>query len=191
VKENAIVRDEAKVYGDACVFGDCCISQRAKIYQDTEVWGYALISESAEVCGVSCIRDHASVSGHAVVRSGDVFGSAKIFNRAYLKNCLVKNNAIVRGDAHIQGPAYRYSVIIGKDAYVCTNDHIYAVSDPNVINNVLTFYRNKSGDIFVGISYSGKVITLKGLEDFVESMPESDKIFYRETIEKARKKIAI
>lgn len=106
VREEACVRDHAKVEGNAIVAGSACVSERAVIDGDALVQGAASVRDDARV------GQHAVIDGHALLRD-----NARVGGRAMVcADAVIRGNAIVRGLAHVHGDARLglYTIVDGE-----------------------------------------------------------------------------
>ncbi|MDG6327572.1 polymer-forming cytoskeletal protein [Glaesserella parasuis] len=78
VYDNALVYDDARVYGNACVYDD------AWVYGDARVYGNACVYDNARVFGNACVYGNAGVYGKAWV-----FGNAWVFGDARVRSFAV------------------------------------------------------------------------------------------------------
>lgn len=105
------VLDSAQVYGDAVVmdnavvFGGAQVSGHAIVRDQAQVGGLALVQENAFVANKASILGYAKVSGSARVSNNtQVSGYAQVFGDAWVTgHARVCGNAIVRGNAFIGG----------------------------------------------------------------------------------------
>lgn len=95
IREEACVRDYAKVLDDAIVAGAAYVADRAIVD------GKALVQGAASVLDDARVGERAVVDGQALIRdSANVGGQAMVCGSA-----VIKENAIVRGLAHVHGDA--------------------------------------------------------------------------------------
>ena len=114
--------------GDCWFFDNAVVNQQAKVYGKAWVQDNALITDNAQVYGNAWVSDKAVVSGEA-----KVYGNAWVFRRAQVYgNAKVYENAQVLGDAKVFEGAHVYGkAIIGRQALI----HGNAKVDYKVVKN--------------------------------------------------------
>ena len=85
IYDNAVVRDNAKIYNNAVIRDYARVCDNARIWGDSKILNYGQVYGNAEVCGNAIIRDNTQV-----------YGDAKVCG-----NAIIRDNAVVRGDARI------------------------------------------------------------------------------------------
>lgn len=107
IKDSAIVLDDAKVYGSAVVSG------HAHICGEVEVYSNAKVSGESFLCGKSRVYDSAVVKGQVVVQDDvSIFGKAVVSEGARLEdstsiyeNAKVKGIAVLKDTSSVSGNA--------------------------------------------------------------------------------------
>lgn len=115
VVDDAIVKDQAQIYGDAQIKDKSCVCENARI------GGKVYVVDEAYICGHSWIIDNAHIGGHA-----RIYGEVHIEDNVWIDgNALLDCEVFVRGkarisaDAHISEKAYiSGETYIGGDCYV-------------------------------------------------------------------------
>ena len=107
IYDNAVVRDNAKIYNNAVIRDYARVCDNARIWGDSKILNYGQVYGNAEVCGNAIIRDNTQVYGDAevcgdaiVCDNANVYHNARVFG-----NAIIRDNAVVRGDAQICGDA--------------------------------------------------------------------------------------
>lgn len=107
VFEEAIVRNDARVYEDAQILGKARIANKAEVYGNATVYGDAMVVSKAKVYGnarvgiYATIADNAQVFGDALVTGYSYIGDwAKIHGRA-----TIYNYVNIDGEAEVYGVA--------------------------------------------------------------------------------------
>ena len=107
IYDNAVVRDNAKIYNNAVIRDYASVCDNARIWGDSKILNYGQVYGNAEVCGdaVVCnctnVYHNARVFGNAIIRDNAVVrGDARIFDYV-----IVCDNADVRGEVCICGDA--------------------------------------------------------------------------------------
>ena len=105
--------EKYKNMGDKAWVGD-----EAKVYENAKVFGYAVVSDFAEVYGNAAVANWAKVYGNAKIRDYcRVIDTAQVYDKVILSNCgRVSGNSVVCEDACIGDFAS-----ISGDAYVSGN----------------------------------------------------------------------
>lgn len=98
VSGNAVVRDDAKIYGCAKVFGNAEVSGKARISERAMVYEYAKAQDSSDIYGYARLYGNSAVSD-----SAKVFGTARVYGTAE-----IFGNAEIYGDSVICGTAKIY-----------------------------------------------------------------------------------
>ena len=160
--------DNAMVYDNAIVYG------KARVCQDAEIRGNARVHGDAMVCGNAEIRGNAVVCGNAEIR-----GNAVVFDDAE-----VYDNAWVYGNAEIYGNARVYG-----NAEIGENAKVESAADYIVFKNWWSsgryFTWTKSNNMWkVGCFYgTGEQLIEKAYKDSEKSGKEYEKIVrYAETV---------
>lgn len=107
----AKIADKAEVYGNATVCGDATVVNKAKVYGNAEVGAYAIIADNAQVfgdalvTGYSHIGDWAKVHGCASIYNYvTIYGEAEVYGVAVLeRDVRVYGKAKVFGKARMSG----------------------------------------------------------------------------------------
>lgn len=98
VKDNAVVKGDAKVMDHAKILGDAIIDDNAMVYDRAKVCNNAIVTENARIYGYALIRENAHVRGCArVYDNTQICGSAQVFGKIE-----VSNDTIIRGDAIVE-----------------------------------------------------------------------------------------
>ena len=109
IYDNAVVRDNAKIYNNAVIRDYATVCHDARIWGDSKILNYCQIYGNVEVCGDAVVCDcanvyhNARVFGNAIIRDNAVVrGDARIFDYVIVcDNAVVRGNAIICGDAII------------------------------------------------------------------------------------------
>ena len=161
VYNEAMVFDEAKVYGDAEVYDEARIMDSAIINGNAQVMNRALIGDAAEVFGNAQVTSRAIVIDHA-----KVYGDAIVSN-----NSTIYGNANILGDTHICGNAD-----IGGDAII-KSDRDYYIGK-NIWSSGRFFTYTRSNGLWkVGCFYgTGKELIEKAYQDGPVSGREYERV---------------
>lgn len=128
VYDNALVYGNAQIWGDAQVYGNAQVCNNARVYGNARVYNNALVGDNAMV------RDNAQI-----------YGDARVYG-----NTLVCGNAMVCDNAYVDGNAMVYgNAQVGYDADISCRSHILTISPIGPKNDVMTFYKDKNGNIMV------------------------------------------
>lgn len=124
VGDNAVILDNASVFGNAYVSGKSVISQNAKVYGDANVGGNSSMYGVSKVSGNSAVTNSriegvAEVYGDATVHNCELKDSSRVYDDAIVRNATVCMNAEIFGDAKVEGRSNWSSVV------VCDNAKIY------------------------------------------------------------------
>ena len=124
VGDNAVILDNASVFGNAYVSGKSVISHNAKVYGDANVGGNSSMYGVSKVSGNSTVTNSrmegvAEVYGDATVHNCELKDSSRVYDDAIVRNATVCMNAEIFGDAKVEGRSNWSSVV------VCDNAKIY------------------------------------------------------------------
>lgn len=98
VKDNAVVKGDARVMDQAEISGNAIIDDNAMVYDRAKVCNNAIVTENARIYGYALIRENAHVCGCArVYDNTQICGSAQVFGEIE-----VSNDTIIRGDAIVE-----------------------------------------------------------------------------------------
>ena len=128
---DAMVYDNARVYGYARVYDKALVSGNAQVSGNALVTGNARIFDNARVFGNAQIYGNARVFGDAQVAGfAQVFGNAWVFGDAFVfENAWVFENALVYGNARVYDKAQVYG-----NARVFEDAQIYGIA--RVLDNI-------------------------------------------------------
>ena len=129
---NAQVYDKARVFGVAFVFNDAVVCGDAEVRGNARVFGKAIVYDDAEVCGYAEVSEDAlvykdaKICGNArVLGNASIWGNAKIWGNASISdNVRVYDNARVSGNARVYG-----------NAKICGDAKVESASDYIVFKN--------------------------------------------------------
>lgn len=98
VKDNAVVKGDARVMDHAEISGNAIIDDNAMVYDRAKVCNNAIVTENARIYDYALIRENAHVCGCArVYDNTQICGSAQVFGEIE-----VSNDTIIRGDAIVE-----------------------------------------------------------------------------------------
>ena len=149
---DCVVLEEAMVYQDARIYGKAVVYQKARIY------GSATIHENACVFGEARIYEHAKVSGSAEVwdRSnihGESYisGTARVYEKADVSgSTYIYGTARIHGRAHISGKAHIFgSAEVRDNALISIPKDIVWFSNVGSERGTLTAFRVSGGGIWI------------------------------------------
>lgn len=194
---SAVVLGEAMVYGDALVcdnamvYGMSRIDGKAKICENAKIFRHAQVSGNAKVCGVAQAFDDSRIGGNALV-SGEarIGGCAMVSGKAQISGHAVLYGGVnVCGNSNISGDVYIYG-----HAKLSCNAMINSMRDLFWIENIdcagssksVTFFKCIRGEIRV--AFDGSFFTLT---EFAGSMKtfygdEKYKKIYKRAIKMAK-----
>lgn len=98
VKDNAVIKGDAKVMDHAKISGDAIVDDNARVYDRARVYDSAIVNENARIYGYALIVENAQVCGCArVYNNTQICGSAQVYG-----NVEVLNDTIIGGDAIVE-----------------------------------------------------------------------------------------
>lgn len=98
VKDNAVIKGDAKVMDHAKISDDAIVGDNARVYGRAKVYGSAIVNENARIYDYALIRDNAQVCGRA-----RIYNNSKIFCSAQVCGDVeVLNDTIIGGDAIVE-----------------------------------------------------------------------------------------
>ena len=167
IYDNAVVRDNAKIYNNAVIRDYARVCDNARIWGDSKILNYGQVYGNAEVCGNAIIRDNTQVYGDAEV-CGDaiVCDNANVYHNARVfANAQIYDNAVVVGNAQICGDA----IISSNKDYIIFK---------NWWSSGRFFTWTRSNNMWkVGCFYgTGEELIVKAYKDSEESGREYEKI---------------
>lgn len=86
----AVVLDDAKVYGDAWVGGHASIMDQAKIHGKATIRGYTRIFDNAEVCGSALLDQRTKIS-----KGIKICGSTRLHGAKIAADITIKDNKFI------------------------------------------------------------------------------------------------
>ena len=178
IYDNAVVRDNAKIYNNAVIRDYARVCDNARIWGDSKILNYGQVYGNAEVCGNAIIRDNTQVYGDAevcgdaiVCDNANVYHNARVFG-----NAIIRDNAVVRGDARI----FDYVIVcdnadVRGEVCICGDAMISSDKDYIVFKNWWSsgrfFTWTRSNNMWkVGCFYgTGEELIAKAYKDSEES----------------------
>lgn len=134
VKENACLQGYAQVYNSAIVGESSLVKGCAKVFQHALVDGNAYVGDYAQIYGSSYISGDTMIFDHAKIRgSTGIFGIVRIHGHTEIIGDLLR----ISGNARIW------------DGYIQSSKDYLVVGPIGSRNDYTTFYRTKTGSIFV------------------------------------------
>lgn len=137
--------------------GDCWVGYfahvggNALVADDAAVFGYAIVRDNARVLEDARVTDRALISGHAMVR-----GTAKIKDDAYVGElssvdgcAVVSGSARIRGSTRVAGNSVVHNTTvsgncsISGDALITSSSSMFCANNVGRENGTLTMYRCK------------------------------------------------
>ena len=77
IYDDAIVRDDARIWGNAQIWGKAVIQGYAEVYSNAQIWGNAVIQDNASVGDKAVIQDNVFLMGNAEVCGNAIISSDK------------------------------------------------------------------------------------------------------------------
>ena len=160
IRDNAVVRDNAKIYNNAVIRDNATVCQDARIWANSKILNYCQIYGNVEVCGDAVVCDCANV-----------YHNARVFG-----NAIIQDNAVVRGDARI----FDYVIVcdnadVRGEVCICGDAMISSDKDYIVFKNWWSsgrfFTWTRSNNMWkVGCFYgTGEELIAKAYKDSEES----------------------
>ena len=160
IYDNAVVRDNAKIYNNAVIRDYATVCHDARIWGDSKILNYCQIYGNVEVCGDA-----------VVCNCANVYHNARVFG-----NAIIQDNAVVRGDARI----FDYVIVcdnadVRGEVCICGDAMISSDKDYIVFKNWWSsgryFTWTRSNNMWkVGCFYgTGEELIAKAYKDSEES----------------------
>ena len=160
IYDNAVVRDNAKIYNNAVIRDYATVCHDARIWGDSKILNYCQIYGNVEVCGDA-----------VVCNCANVYHNARVYG-----NAIIRDNAVVRGDARI----FDYVIVcdnadVRGEVCICGDAMISSDKDYIVFKNWWSsgryFTWTRSNNMWkVGCFYgSGEELIAKAYKDSEES----------------------
>lgn len=157
-KGNCWIYDDAKVYGsNTRVYQNASITDYASVFGGAEVGYNAYVGDTAEVCNGATVQGNAKVYDNAAVSCySKINGYARISGNSFVTQyAVVSGNSRIRDKAFIRG---RFTHITGNvdiraEAEIRSNSDYLTIDRFPVLNETITFFRVKGGDIYVHNSW--------------------------------------
>lgn len=108
----AVIRNKALIYGKAQVFDNACVQDQSSIYGNARVFGNARVKNNAQVRENSCVSGNASIKDYV-----DVCGDARVFGNASITGLVtVRGESLIYGHAYLfGGQTFKHNVVIDDD----------------------------------------------------------------------------
>lgn len=162
VKDNAVVKGDARVMDHAEISGNAIIDDNAMVYDRAKVCDNAIVTENARIYGYALIRENAHVCGCArVYDNTQICGSAQVFGEIE-----VSNDTIIRGDAIVE---YISDYIVFKNWW--SSGRCFTWTRSNNMWSVGCFYG--TGEELVAKAYKDSELSgreYKRVVDYVKSI---------------------
>lgn len=134
----AVVRDNAYVYGESKVYGNAELCDHSSAFGFSRIFGNASLNDNSEVSGNSQVFDDARLFNNSKVFNGMVYGGSFIYGNAIICGGKIYDNARVSGD-----------MIIDQRANIRDIADVLSISPMGSEQYTITFYRTSDNDIWI------------------------------------------